>query len=80
MEWNDADPMGDPSDLSETRHRKFTAGGEGIIFLESLTVTRRSHARIPKMSIREQNAEGLQRVIRAMRKINKDSLILFQTN
>jgi 2,4-dienoyl-CoA reductase-like NADH-dependent reductase (Old Yellow Enzyme family) len=80
MECNDADASGDPSDLSINRYRRFAEGGAGIIFSESLTLTTESRARKSQMAITEQNAEGLTRLIKAIRELNQDSLILFQLN
>jgi len=80
MECNDADPSGDPSDLTIKRYRRFAEGGAGIIFSESLTLTAESRARKSQLAITEKNAEGLARLIREMRAVNRDSLILFQLN
>jgi len=80
MECNDADSSGDPSDLSIKRYRRFAEGGAGIIFSESLTLTSESRARKSQMAITEQNAKGLERLIKEMREVNHDSLILFQLN
>ena len=80
MECNDADSSGDPSDLTIQRYRRFAEGGAGIIFSESFTLTTESRARKSQMSITEQNSEGLARLIKEMREVNQDSLILFQLN
>lgn len=80
MECNDADSSGDPSDLTIKRYRRFAEGGAGIIFSESLTLTTESRARKSQMAITDQNAEGLARLIGAVREVNQDSLILFQLN
>ena len=80
MECNDADSSGDPSDLTIKRYRRFAEGGAGIIFSESFTLTTESRARKSQMSITEQNSEGLARLIKEMREVNQDSLILFQLN
>jgi 2,4-dienoyl-CoA reductase-like NADH-dependent reductase (Old Yellow Enzyme family) len=80
MECNDADSSGDPSDLTIRRYRRFAEGGAGIIFSESLTLTTESRARKSQLAITEQNAAGLARLVKAMREVNPDSLILFQLN
>lgn len=80
MECNDADATGDPSDLSIKRYRRFAEGGAGIIFTESLTITSESRARKSQLSITEQNAKGLELLIKEIREVNGDSLILFQLN
>jgi 2,4-dienoyl-CoA reductase-like NADH-dependent reductase (Old Yellow Enzyme family) len=80
MECNDADSNGNPSDLTIRRYRRFAEGGTGIIFSESLTLTTESRARKSQMAITEQNAEGLAHLIKAMREVNPEPLILFQLN
>ena len=80
MECNDADSNGDPSDLTIKRYRRFAEGGAGILITESLTLTSESRARKSQLAITEKNAKGLERLIKAMRQVNKDSLILLQLN
>lgn len=80
MECNDADSNGDPSDLTIKRYRRFAEGGAGILITESLTLTSESRARKSQLAITEKNAKGLERLIKAMREVNKDSLILLQLN
>jgi 2,4-dienoyl-CoA reductase-like NADH-dependent reductase (Old Yellow Enzyme family) len=80
MECNDADASGDPSELSIKRYRRFAEGGAGIIFTESVTLTSASRARKSQMAITEKNAAGLARLVKAMREVNSESLILFQLN
>ena len=80
MECNDADFSGDPSDLTIRRYRRFAEGGAGIIFSESLTLTTESRARKSQMAITEENAEGLARLVKEMREVNPEPLILFQLN
>lgn len=80
MECNDADASGDPSDLSIKRYRRFAEGGAGIIFTESMTITSESRARKSQLSITEQNAKGLERLVSKMREVNGNSLVLFQLN
>jgi 2,4-dienoyl-CoA reductase-like NADH-dependent reductase (Old Yellow Enzyme family) len=80
MECNDADASGDPSELSIKRYRRFAEGGAGIIFTESVTLTSASRARKSQMAITEKNAAGLARLVKAMREVNSESLILIQLN
>ena len=80
MECNDAHPNGDPSDLTIRRYRRFAEGGAGVIFSESLTLTTESRARKSQMAITEENAEGLARLVKEMREVNPEPLILFQLN
>ena len=80
MECNDADASGDPSELSIKRYRRFAEGCAGIIFTESLTLTSESRARKSQMAITEKNAAGLAGLVKSMREVNSESLILFQLN
>ncbi len=80
MECNDANSAGNPTDLTRQRYRRLAEGGAGIIFFESLTVTLESRARKSQLSITEENAESLERLIKEMRDINDGSLIVFQLN
>ena len=80
MECNDADSSGDPSDLTTRRYRRFAEGGAGVIFTESFTLTTESRARKSQMAITEQNAEGLAQLVKEMREVNPEPLILFQLN
>ncbi len=78
MECNDGDSSGNPTDLSLRRYRKLAEGGSGIIFVESLTLTYESRARRNQLKISEENAKGLETLVRQMKQINGQSLILFQ--
>jgi len=78
MECNDADEVGNPTDLTYERYRKLAEGGAGIIIVEALTITPESRARKNQLGIYEKTAPGLERLIKEMREINTKSLILFQ--
>ena len=80
MECNDADASGNPTDLTFRRYRKLAEGGAGIIFVESLTITYESRARKNQLKISEDTAKNLERLVREMRQINSEPLILFQIN
>jgi 2,4-dienoyl-CoA reductase-like NADH-dependent reductase (Old Yellow Enzyme family) len=78
MECNDADEAGNPTGLTFERYRKLAEGGAGIIFVEALTITSESRARKNQLGIYEKTAPSLERMVREMKGINSQSLILFQ--
>jgi 2,4-dienoyl-CoA reductase-like NADH-dependent reductase (Old Yellow Enzyme family) len=78
MECNDADELGNPTDLTFDRYRKLAEGGAGIIIVEALTITQESRARKNQLGIYEKTAPLLERLVKEMRGINSKSLILFQ--
>jgi len=80
MECNDGDSKGNPTDLTLKRYRNLAEGGAGIIIVESLTITYESRARKNQLKISEENAEGLEKLVKEMKGINRESLILFQIN
>lgn len=80
MECNDADASGNLTDLTLKRYLKLAEGGAGIINVESLSVSALSRARKNQLQITEKNAEHLARLVKEMKAINPDSLIIFQIN
>jgi 2,4-dienoyl-CoA reductase-like NADH-dependent reductase (Old Yellow Enzyme family) len=80
MECNDADASGNPTDLTFRRYRSLAEGGAGIIVIESLTLTYESRARKNQLKISEENARGLERMVKEMKEVNGKSLVLFQIN
>ena len=78
MECNDADEVGNPTQLTFNRYRKLAEGGAGIIVVEALTITRGSRARKNQLGIDEKTAPALERLLKEMRGINSKPLILFQ--
>jgi len=80
MECNDGDASGNPTELTLRRYRNLAEGGAGIIVVESLTLTYESRARKNQLKISEENAQGLERLVREMKEVNGKSLVLFQIN
>jgi 2,4-dienoyl-CoA reductase-like NADH-dependent reductase (Old Yellow Enzyme family) len=80
MECNDGDENGNPSDLTRTRYRRLAEGGAGMITVESLSVSSRSRARKNQLVIEAKNREPLADLVGQIRKINQDSLVIFQIN
>jgi 2,4-dienoyl-CoA reductase-like NADH-dependent reductase (Old Yellow Enzyme family) len=80
MECNDGDASGNPTELTLRRYRSLAEGGAGIIVIESLTLTYESRARKNQLKISEENAKGLERLVKEMKEVNGKPLILFQLN
>lgn len=80
MECNDADENGNPSDLTRQRYRLLAEGGAGVIMVESLSVSAHSRGRKHQLLIGEKNAKPLADLVKEMKKINTQSLIIFQLN
>jgi 2,4-dienoyl-CoA reductase-like NADH-dependent reductase (Old Yellow Enzyme family) len=80
MECNDGDASGNPTELTFRRYRSLAEGGAGIIFVESLTLTYQSRARKNQLKISEENAKGLERLVKEMKDVNGKSLVHFQIN
>ena len=80
MECNDSDDNGNPTDLTFDRYRQLASGGAGMITVESLSISPRSRARKNQLEITERNAEALAKLVKEMREINDQSLIIFQIN
>jgi 2,4-dienoyl-CoA reductase-like NADH-dependent reductase (Old Yellow Enzyme family) len=78
MECNDADNSGNPSELTLRRYRNLAEGQTGVIFVESLTVSHESRGRKNQLEISEDTAKGLENLVKEMRGINTEPLILFQ--
>lgn len=78
MECNDADEVGNPTELTFDRYRKLAEGGAGIIIVEALTISRESRARKNQLGICEKTASILEGLVKEMKRINRESLIFFQ--
>ena len=80
MECNDADKNGNPSDLTRKRYRQLAEGRAGMIMVESLTISPRSRARRNQLVIEEKNRGPLADLVEEIKKINPESLVIFQIN
>ncbi len=78
MECNDADEKGNPTDLTLNRYRRLAEGGAGVIVIEALTISQESRARKNQLGIYPETAGSLEKMIREMRTINSQALILMQ--
>ncbi len=78
MECCDADLEGNPSDLTYKRYENLFRGNAGVIFLEAITITYESIARIHQLSILPQNKKQLEKFVSRMKQINNKPLFIFQ--
>ncbi len=80
MECNDGNAEGKPTALTFQRYRALAKGGAGLINVESLTFTYESRARKNQLKISEETATALERLVREMKEVNPQPLIIFQIN
>jgi 2,4-dienoyl-CoA reductase-like NADH-dependent reductase (Old Yellow Enzyme family) len=80
MECNDGDDRGNPTKLTIRRYRDLARGHAGIIFVESLTISYQSRARRNQLRIAEDTAKELERLVKEIRDVNDESLVVFQLN
>lgn len=78
MECTDADPEGNPTDLTLKRYEELFDAGWGLIDLEAISITMESRSRLNQLLILEENRDALTKFIKRLREVNKDVLIIFQ--
>jgi len=78
MECNDADEEGNPTQKVYNRYRKLLEGGSGVVVVEALNINDRNLARKSQLSIMPRNAEPLKEFVTEMKKVNPDTILLFQ--
>ena len=78
MECADADNEGNPTDLTVQRYSNLFRGEAGFITLEAITVTNESRGRNNQLSIMPHNAKPLEKFVGDLKKINPDTLLVFQ--
>ncbi|MCL4386119.1 MAG: 2,4-dienoyl-CoA reductase [Cyanobacteria bacterium] len=78
MECCDADLDGNPSDITYQRYENLFKGDPGMIFLEAITITYESIARIHQLSILPKNITSLKKFVEHLKKINNKPLFIFQ--
>ncbi len=78
MECCDAEPNGDPSDLTYARYENLFRGGAGMVGLEAITITDKNRSRVNQLFIMPQNLPALTRFVERLHKINPNTLITFQ--
>ena len=78
MECNDADPEGNPSDLTYKRYENLFKGESGIISLEAISVTDKSRSRRNQLTIMPRNVNSLKIFVKKMKEINPNIIFIFQ--
>ena len=78
MECNDADPAGNPTDLTYQRYENPFKGEAGLISLEAITITDKNRSRMNQLFIMPQNKAPLATFVRRMREVNPKPLFIFQ--
>jgi 2,4-dienoyl-CoA reductase-like NADH-dependent reductase (Old Yellow Enzyme family) len=77
-EANNCDAEGSVTDSTMRKYTSLARGRPGIIHIESIDVTTRTQARSNRMLILDHNMPGLEKLVKEIRKINSDSLVVFQ--
>jgi len=78
MEGNDGVDGGKPSQRTINRYKKLAEGNWGAVIVEAISVTSTSLARINGLVLNEQNLDAFKLLVSEFKKINKDSILLFQ--
>ncbi|WP_312502609.1 oxidoreductase [Lacrimispora sp.] len=78
MECCDALPNGDPSPETYARYERLFEGKAGIVVLEAITPQYDHRSRKDQLSIREHNLPALKKFVAHLKKINPDTILLFQ--
>lgn len=78
MECNDADPEGNPSDLTYKRYENLFKGGSGIISLEAISITDKSRSRRNQLTIMPRNINALTNFVKRIKEINPHIIFIFQ--
>ena len=78
MECTDADDNGNPSELTIERYSNLFKGEAGMVTLEAITVTDESRSRLNQLAIMPKNAKYIEKFVGDLKKLNPDTLIVFQ--
>lgn len=78
MECCDADEEGNPSPRTYRRYRRLFEGNAGVIFLEAITVSYESRARLNQLSIMPHNEKALQKFTQEMKKVDPKPIFIWQ--
>jgi 2,4-dienoyl-CoA reductase-like NADH-dependent reductase (Old Yellow Enzyme family) len=78
MECCDSDELGNPSPRTYRRYARLFEGGAGVIFLEAITTSYESRARLNQLSIMPHNAKPLEKFVAEMKRVNPKPLFIFQ--
>jgi len=78
IECCDADPDGNPTELTRARYERLFHGGYGMVCLEAISVTSESLARQHQLLITPSNEKPLGSLVRHLREVNPEPLFIFQ--
>lgn len=78
MECTDADEEGNPSELTYKRYENLFKGEAGVVVLEAISITDRSHSRLNQLMIMKRNLEPLTKFVKHLKAINPNAIFLFQ--
>jgi 2,4-dienoyl-CoA reductase-like NADH-dependent reductase (Old Yellow Enzyme family) len=77
-EANNCDAEGSVTEFTLRKYTSLARGRPGIIHIESSDVTTRTQARSNRLLILDHNMPGLEKLVKEIRKINSESLVVFQ--
>lgn len=78
MECTDADPEGNPSDLTYQRYENLFRGEAGIVSLEAITITDKNRSRLNQLFIMPKNLPALTLFVKRLREVNPKTLFIYQ--
>jgi 2,4-dienoyl-CoA reductase-like NADH-dependent reductase (Old Yellow Enzyme family) len=78
MECSDADPQGNPTDVTYERYKNLFRGEAGLVSLEAITITGKNRSRMDQLFIMPQNQPALTQFVRRLREVNPKTLFIYQ--
>jgi len=78
MEGNDADPEGNPTDLTYERYENLFRGEAGVVTLEAITITDKNRGRMNQLFIMPKNQPALTKFVSHLKQVNPNTIFLFQ--
>jgi 2,4-dienoyl-CoA reductase-like NADH-dependent reductase (Old Yellow Enzyme family) len=78
MECTDADPDGNPTDLTYQRYENLFKGEAGIVSLEAITITDKNRSRLNQLFIMPKNLPALTRFVSQLKQVNPKTIFIFQ--
>ncbi|MEJ2601433.1 MAG: hypothetical protein P8Z00_24115 [Anaerolineales bacterium] len=78
MECCDADPEGNPTDLTYRRYENLFRGEAGMVSLEAITITDKNRGRLNQLFIMPQNLPALTKFVERLREVNPKTIFIFQ--
>jgi 2,4-dienoyl-CoA reductase-like NADH-dependent reductase (Old Yellow Enzyme family) len=78
MECSDADPQGNPTDVTLERYENLFKGEAGLVSLEAITITDKNRGRMDQLFIMPQNLPALTKFVKRLREVNPKTLFIYQ--